>query len=141
MGEATVGGGTTIPQNGRYMSGIYAACLTYGLFKSVPNMDFACLQNIVAYGYEGAIGNTQQGGRMAAVCAHGYFLGKAGQSLYGPEYTATNNIANLAILAVKPSSGFEVVADMELGGEDRVVFDHADHLSKRQISHLKGRGD
>ena len=104
MGEATVGGGTTIPQNGRYMSGIYAACLTYGLFKSVPNMDFACLQNIVAYGYEGAIGNTQQGGRMAAVCAHGYFLGKAGQSLYGPEYTATNNIANLAILAVKPSS-------------------------------------
>jgi hypothetical protein len=57
-------------------------------------MDLAWLQNIVAYGYEGAIGNRQQGGRMAAVCAHGYFLGKAGQSLNGPEYTATNNTAN-----------------------------------------------
>ena len=94
----------TLAQNGRYMGAIYAACYLYGLFKNTTRMEFACWQNIVMYADEGVIGSRQQGGNLTAVTAAGYFLGKAGQSLFGPEYTVTTSIANLAILAVKPSS-------------------------------------
>jgi hypothetical protein len=66
--------------------------------------DFANLQNIVDYNNNGAIGNRQQNGNMAMVDAAGYFIGRAGQTLYGPEYASTTTINNLAILAVKPTT-------------------------------------
>jgi hypothetical protein len=95
----------TINQSGRYMGGIYAACHLYGIWKSVTSgVDFANLQNIVDYNNNGAIGNRQQNGNMAMVDAAGYFVGRAGQTLYGPEYASTTTINNLAILAVKPTT-------------------------------------
>lgn len=95
----------TLAETGQYLGATYAAAFIYGLFKNDPGggMDFANWQNIVRYLDEGVIGSRQQGNNLSAVTAAGYFIGKAGQSLFGPEYTVNSSIANLVILAVKPS--------------------------------------
>ena len=95
----------TINQSGRYMGGIYAACYLYGIFKSVASgVDFAHLQNIVNYNDNGAIGNEQQGGNLSAVSCAGYIIGRLGQTMFGPEYSSSTTIANLAVLSVKPTT-------------------------------------
>jgi len=85
-------------ETGYYMGGVYAGAYLIGLFKSAAGMEMGGLENINAMGVIGAIK-----GNNTSVSAHGYVLGKAGQSVYGPEYTSSTTLANMAIVAVKPN--------------------------------------
>jgi len=93
-------------EGAQYIGGIYMACYIVGVFKSTPGgIECFTMQSIGGSNWPGsAIGNQQFGGNMTRVSAAGYILGKAGQSVFGPEYTVTSSIQNLSILAVKPTA-------------------------------------
>ena len=100
----------TVIEAGQYIGGLYQALYVLGQFKQVGNCgvaggSFFCAQGIGGSNWTGnAIGSPSVGSDMTRVTCGGYILGKAGQSVFGPEYVVTNGIPNFAIVAVKPTS-------------------------------------
>jgi len=91
---------------GQYIGGIYMALYILGAFKQTTNVTVFTMQAIGGANWPGnAIGNPfSLGGDMTRVTASGYILGKAGQSVFGPEYTSSTTFTNMAIVAVKPTA-------------------------------------
>jgi len=90
-------------ETGYYVGGVYAALYILGAFQSTTGLDMCCLENINSMGIIGAIGNPAQGSSNSAVTAFGYVLGKAGQTVFGPEYSTTTSLSNLRMIATKPT--------------------------------------
>ena len=86
------------------MGGVFAALYLLGCFKGTTGFEVGALENINNMGVIGAVGNPAQGGSNSAVSAFGYVLGKAGQSVFGPEFTSSTTFPDMAIVAVKPTT-------------------------------------
>jgi len=100
----------SVDQCGQYIGAVWAAAHLLGLFKSTSGFEAAALNGLVGNGDFGVIANAQTGTNPALIDAQGYFLGKAGQTLYGPEYTASTTISRMVILAVKPTANTYAIA-------------------------------
>ena len=94
------------PRQGQYQGALYAALALSGAFRSDGNFSGAGLLDLYsATGYYGAIGNATVGaGNEALLDPQAYYLARAGSSLPGPEYQASTTVADMDIVATRPSA-------------------------------------
>jgi len=92
---------------GTYVGAIYIALELHNSFAILGSrFEGAGLWDIIYDQNYGAVANrdVSPGGNPSTIDPQGYYLGKAGQTLFGTEYRTSTTIANMKILAVKPTT-------------------------------------